>query len=143
MSKDILRLTKNDSLNYNALVNYLLRIPVIRITNKSLNKRSIEDRPTNTIKINLARKQNFECLDCGVEFPFKNGVIKNSTVDHVIPYKYGGKTNSNNLVLLCEECNQKRQFKYNIQIIEDHYGKINLEDIPEIIGKEIRTEGMF
>lgn len=74
--------------------------------------------------------QDFCCLDCGVEFEC-SGVMKynGATTEHVIPYRYGSTTNTDNIVVLCSECNTKRDKNFSMSIIEDHFGKISEEDI--------------
>lgn len=47
-----------------------------------------------------------ECFWCGAHL-----TINNSTVDHVVPLSRGGLDHSNNRVLACEPCNNKRGSK--------------------------------
>ncbi|MCD3254360.1 HNH endonuclease [Clostridium botulinum] len=56
------------------------------------------------LTIQIVKLQNpHRCAYCGREL--KRDEI---TVDHVIPYSKGGKTDFTNLVIACKHCNQKK-----------------------------------
>ena len=51
-------------------------------------------------------KQNHRCAICGEQFEFKQ-----MQGDHIIPWSKGGKTEPNNLQMLCVDCNLKKSNK--------------------------------
>jgi hypothetical protein len=46
------------------------------------------------------KRDNYRCRYCGEQV-----IRATATIDHVIPYSKGGKTELNNLVTACDECN--------------------------------------
>ena len=57
---------------------------------------------TKKLRFELFKRDNFTCQYCGRNV--KNDGIK-IVIDHVIPYSKGGKTEMNNLVTACKDCN--------------------------------------
>lgn len=78
---------------------------VNQILTKYLNdsKRSFDINQKNKI----IEKQNWLCSMCNTKIN-----ISNSHGDHIIPYSHGGKTNIDNLQMLCPNCNFKKSNKY-------------------------------
>ena len=56
-----------------------------------------------THKHSLYGKQEGQCVECLVLFPFRN-----MTVDHIIPQSRGGSAHLENLQLLCNACNSMK-----------------------------------
>lgn len=57
-------------------------------------------------RINVYTRDHFCCQYCGNRFCFDE-----LTYDHVVPKSAGGKTNWNNVVAACKECNSKKDDK--------------------------------
>jgi hypothetical protein len=55
-------------------------------------------------KKNVMTRDNFRCMYCGSK-------SKKLTIDHVIPVSRGGKTNFENCVAACRECNRYKDNK--------------------------------
>lgn len=134
MNKE-LYLSNSDALNYKALVNFLFNIPVL-----NRKRDNIKDSISNTLRFKIASKQDWKCLDCDKNFYHKNGKVFGSTQEHVIPFKYGGQANENNIILLCEHCNLKRMYIFDINIVEEHYGPIDLRLIESLENRKIVNE---
>ena len=60
-------------------------------------------------KRNVIVRDEFKCSYCGIE-------SKSLTVDHVIPLSKGGKSNFENCVAACKECNAKKGNKLPSEI---------------------------
>ncbi len=58
---------------------------------------------SHTVRMNTLNRDGFKCRYCGVS-------VTNDTanMDHVVPWKKGGKTRSRNLVTACKPCNKKK-----------------------------------
>jgi len=54
-------------------------------------------------RVNVMARDNFECQYCG-----KRLAMKHLNYDHVVPRVQGGKTDWNNIVACCYECNDKK-----------------------------------
>lgn len=54
-------------------------------------------------KKNVFLRDNFTCQYCGKKLPSYD-----LTIDHVIPRKHGGKSNWENVVACCVDCNAKK-----------------------------------
>ena len=67
-------------------------------TLRGLQKRKIHERDGN------------QCLRCNSR--------EHLTLQHVQPYSHGGETNSNNLVTLCDPCNQELRDEIDIELYE-------------------------
>jgi 5-methylcytosine-specific restriction endonuclease McrA len=52
-------------------------------------------------RANIYARDNFECLYCGQRFESQD-----LTFDHVVPKRYGGKTEWTNIVTCCYRCNR-------------------------------------
>jgi hypothetical protein len=118
---DILLLSEADNLNYLALCAFISGEPIRRTSD-----RTIKDKISDATKISLLSKQDYCCKDCGFEFVPKNGLWKTVTADHVIKYQYGGQCNANNIDLVCQPCNNKRDQDYSLEVIERNYGRIDM-----------------
>lgn len=57
-------------------------------------------------RINVATRDDYTCQYCGTQYP-----LKKLTYDHVIPRARGGKTNWENIVMACYDCNSKKGHK--------------------------------
>ncbi len=55
------------------------------------------------LRKSLLKEGRYKCAYCGKR-------IQNATanIDHILPYKYGGKTKKRNLVPACWECNKAK-----------------------------------
>lgn len=73
-------------------------------------------------KINVLRRDNYECQFCGVK-------LKNSTgtVDHIIPTSKGGKHSWKNVVAACRNCNRDKD-------------SLSLKDFEKKFGKRLKRE---
>ena len=60
-------------------------------------------RKVNFNRINLARRDEFECQYCGASLG-----IQRVTVDHVLPRSKGGATTWENCVAACGDCNSRK-----------------------------------
>jgi hypothetical protein len=69
-------------------------------------RHQVEDREefTESQKMMIAKKSNNCCAWCGRKVYFGYG----GTVDHFIPLKKGGTNDFKNLVLMCQNCNEKK-----------------------------------
>lgn len=61
-------------------------------------------------KRRIHERDGNKCLRCNSR--------EHLTLQHVQPYSLGGETNSNNLVTLCEPCNQKLRDEIDIELYE-------------------------
>lgn len=52
------------------------------------------------LRLRVFKRDKYKCVYCGSK--------KKITLDHVIPHSNGGKTELNNLVTCCNECNNKK-----------------------------------
>jgi len=80
---------------------YVLSGESERIARK-LSKRTF----TNADKRTIYERQNGICPKCGKQYEFSE-----MEGDHVIPWWRGGKTNIDNLQMLCKECNSGKAGK--------------------------------
>ena len=77
-------------------------------------------------KMSIAQKSNERCCHCGKKVYFGFG----ATVEHVVPLTKGGVNRDINLVMLCEDCNQKKGMKiippadYLPYLNEEHMRKL-------------------
>ncbi|QCG76227.1 HNH endonuclease family protein [Pseudomonas phage vB_PaeM_PA5oct] len=58
---------------------------------------------------NVYLRDNYQCQFCFRTFP-----VKQLTLDHVLPKRYGGKTNWTNICTACKVCNNKKGDNKNI-----------------------------
>lgn len=75
----------------------------------------------NSIRGEVYVRDNFQCQDCGHQFPIvaeydgKSPVNdphgRTLTLDHIVPYAQGGEFVAENLRALCEPCNVRRGTK--------------------------------
>lgn len=72
-------------------------------------RHQVEDRGkfSEDEKEEVALKSDHKCVWCGKPVYFNYG----ATVDHYIPLKKGGTNDAVNLVLMCNECNQRKSSK--------------------------------
>ncbi len=57
-------------------------------------------RISEELRNEIYERDGWKCLECGS--------IENLTLDHIIPFSRGGKTEKNNLRTLCRRCNTKK-----------------------------------
>lgn len=73
---------------------------------------------------NLYLRDMFQCQYCSDTFNYSQ-----LTIDHVIPRKLGGKTNWENCVTSCKNCNSKKAAKlikpYRVPFKPDHHALIS------------------
>lgn len=69
----------------------------------------------------IFKRDNYTCKYCG----WKNGINgrkdKILTVDHIIPWKYGGTTKEENLITSCLDCNIKKNDKLLQSLLENSF----------------------
>lgn len=81
-------------------VSITIKMPaVVRLLQRVRGKR----QPVKFSRINVAARDNYTCMYCGVKFP-----ISKLTYDHVTPRCQGGKTVWENIVMSCEDCNARK-----------------------------------
>lgn len=73
-----------------------------------LRKKDIRKRYDEDDKSRLLIKQNYKCDVCHCKIN-----LKDSHVDHIIPFKMVGDELSNNYQLLCEQCNYNKSASLN------------------------------
>lgn len=57
-------------------------------------------RISEDLRNEIYDRDNWKCIECGND--------KDLTLDHVIPFSRGGKTEKDNLRTLCQSCNSKK-----------------------------------
>ena len=125
---DVLILTRKHELNYRALCNFIFG-QKIRTTDS---RRNTDIIPWS-MKFKLLHRQDYACAHCGKDFIRKaNGRWDDVTADHVIAFQYGGEANYDNMVLVHYACNLERSKNYSLEIIEDHYGRIDMDMIEHL-----------
>ena len=62
-------------------------------------------------RIYIAEKSNYLCAHCGTPLHLVDNNVKNATVDHYIPLSKGGINQKLNTIMLCKDCNKKKQNK--------------------------------
>lgn len=78
----------------------VIKIPaVVRLLGKVRRKK----KPVKFSRINIYGRDNYTCQYCGERLP-----IGDLTYDHVLPRSMGGKTEWNNIVSCCTDCNQAK-----------------------------------
>lgn len=55
------------------------------------------------LRLAVLIRDNFKCRYCDIPV-----ILKNANIDHVIPWKKGGRTNIENLVTACQPCNKRK-----------------------------------
>lgn len=113
---EILILTIRDHNNYLALCRYIKGIRLHRFRN-----RSEKDRITRATKLRKLQEQAYICPHCNEDLDHAD-----ASADHIIQYQYGGEANYHNIVMVHQRCNEERGHNYSLDIIEDHYGKIDM-----------------
>lgn len=122
----MLILTKADAKNYFALIRIAKGIKLNKSRNRGLT------HGLRGKKMKLLQDQGYQCAGgCGKELD--NGLPENkSTFEHIIPYRFGGTMSIHNLVMMCEECNQKADQEFTLDYIENHFGKIDWDTLRKI-----------
>jgi len=69
-----------------------------------INRKTISEELRNKVY----KKYNFKCVKCGS--------TENLEIDHLVPFSLGGRTELENLQLLCKKCNLKKGKKWQDQI---------------------------
>jgi hypothetical protein len=113
-----LQLTRTDRMNFEALVRFSKAQCIHKVKRRGGKGRKYIEQ----IK-EMLHKQCNKCLDCSKEF----GPKLAHTMEHIIPRRYGGTLSEHNRCLLCEKCNNARNFQDITLIIETHYGPIDWE----------------
>ncbi|MCK9429479.1 MAG: HNH endonuclease [Candidatus Omnitrophica bacterium] len=102
----------------------------------NISKEKIEDDRYNPysrqipseIREEIFKRDNYTCKYCG----WKNGIDgskdKILTIDHIIPWTYGGTSKKENLTTSCFECNIKKNDKFLKSLIEKSFNDINNKD---------------
>jgi len=54
-------------------------------------------------RINILKRDSFQCQYCGMAV-----TLQSANIDHVKPWKFGGRTLGKNLVTACRRCNEKK-----------------------------------
>jgi 5-methylcytosine-specific restriction endonuclease McrA len=76
-------------------------------------------------------EQDYKCLGCGKEIT--RGEIES---DHIVPVKGDGKTNKDNLQILCSDCNGDKSSSMDysdlIKALKNKSGRLNAEQIKKI-----------
>ena len=54
-------------------------------------------------RLEILRRDEFECQYCGTPV-----TIETANIDHISPWRKGGRTNSSNLASACRECNKRK-----------------------------------
>ena len=81
-------------------VSFTIKLPsVIRLL--KLVKRP--ERPVRFSRQNIYLRDNYKCQYCGEQFP-----TEELTYDHVLPRSKGGRTEWENIVTCCIDCNKKK-----------------------------------
>lgn len=66
----------------------------------------------------VVQRDGTKCHYCGCEtIELMEGHPRRRTIDHVIPQKYGGKDELDNLVLACLECNSRKGAKVDRSLL--------------------------
>lgn len=134
MSDDVLVLNAGDAQNYRALL-YLAQdtLDPTRIGKKR--GLFFSERYRNK-KIKLLHKQDYFCSDCDremwMEVQGENFKGAEATFEHVIPYRYGSSMSDNGLLIICSNCNRKRNKHFSLKIVEDHFGPIDWDALKAI-----------
>lgn len=110
-TNDYLQTTKN--VIYNSLKKDLKDSELERMNDliqAFLNKSDIRRNIDSEIKENLLIEQGYKCALCGT-------VLDTSApADHIVPFKYVGDSLKNNLQMLCQTCNSKKNASIDYQI---------------------------
>ena len=71
----------------------------------------------------------YTCVRCGKSF--RRGDID---IDHIIPQKYGGSDNLNNLQCMCKHCNRSKQD--DLDNVVSEYASNTVKNIKKFFGKQ-------
>lgn len=77
-----------------------IKVPAVA---RLLNSFKRSHRRVKFNKTNILARDGWKCCYCGNSFP-----ARELTYDHVVPRSRGGKTNFENVVACCIECNKKK-----------------------------------
>jgi len=102
---EVLRYTEKTVSNFEKTV--IFKIPAVMRLMKIIRVIYRNRVPFN--KRNVIVRDEFECAYCGIK-------SKSLTVDHVIPLSKGGKSNFENCVAACKNCNAKKGNKLPSEI---------------------------
>jgi len=81
-------------------VSFKIKIPsVVRLLNIVKRDKS----PVKFSRQNIYARDRYKCQYCGIRFP-----TEELTYDHVLPKSRGGRTEWENIVTCCMECNRKK-----------------------------------
>jgi len=102
---EVLRYTEKTVSNFEKTV--IFKIPAVMRLMKIIRVIYRNRVPFN--KRNVIVRDEFECAYCGIK-------SKSLTVDHIIPLSKGGKSNFENCVAACKNCNAKKGNKLPSEI---------------------------
>lgn len=71
-------------------------------------------------------EQDYKCAYCGARFRFDGKKFAGTTVEHVIPFRFGGSANPHNTLLVHEKCNQEKEHEDVWVKIKEIFGYIDL-----------------
>jgi len=127
---DVLLLTLDDAANYRALQRLIEDRP-IRFMNG--HKRPKSHTKSSSFRFKQVVKQDHLCIDCQRELnTISPGSKGYATMDHIIPYRYGGTANRHNVEYLCEKCNRNRNDRNKcLAAVKRKYGTIGLDNQEE------------
>ncbi len=96
----------------------------------------------------LYEKQDKKCFYCHQLF-FENGeVLRNYTIDHMIPSSKGGKDTLDNICLCCADCNSLKgnlsaqDFVEMLSKVEKGELKLNKKNLPDYV-KYLQLKSQF
>jgi hypothetical protein len=97
--------------NFTLCGDCLKRLAIKHIfTDLIFNEEIIVNRKTisEELRDKIYKKCNFKCVECGS--------TEDLEIDHIVPFSLGGRTELENLQLLCKKCNLKKGKKWQDQI---------------------------
>ena len=83
---------------------------LLELVKAFLKKSEYRKRITEETREELLKKQEYKCAFCGKTIDIT------AHADHIVPFKYVGDELENNLQMLCENCNEKKNDSLDYQI---------------------------
>lgn len=74
-----------------------------------INAKYERSKMTKALREKIKKRDNYTCQCCGKYMPDEVGLH----IDHIIPVSKGGKTEEDNLQVLCSKCNLRKSNKIN------------------------------
>lgn len=87
-----------------------VQVPAVMMLRQQVPSQRVQSISANPEREMIFLRDNYTCQYCGKVFG-----ARSLTLDHVLPRKYGGKTEWENLSSACEPCNGKRGHDVRIQ----------------------------